>query len=887
DGITTTDVSVTGTGGAINPLNFSSIKEVKVITNNFSAEYGRNSTSQLLYITKGGTNDLHGEVFEYFRNNVLNARPFFDTTGKTNITKRNEYGWSLGGPVYIPKLVDGRNRVFWFTDFTQLKLRGAGATRIARVPTPAMMAEVTDPTSRAILQQYQIPTSPSGRLETAGPETSDFWQYSVRGDVILTKNDTLWARYSDTSSIDAAPSLTFVGSDLPGFGATSQGKPRQATLAETHIFGAFGVNEFRFGFGQSDAGFPIDTPYPLGAKINFSSGESTPFGVWEGLPQGREQKTYQFTDNFSFVKGSHNIKTGFEYYYLQADSIFDALTRGLYTFTTWSDFAQGRPSTWQQRFGNSVRENRVKNAFAFAQDDWKVRPNLTLNLGVRMEWAGGPTEKNGRIANLNLDNRSAFGAAGAGPLGLMELGKPSFQSNTNWAPRLGFAWTPRGNQRTVVRGGYGIAYDFVFLNPITNQRFLPPLIFTGVQSGQALFTGANSYANFIAGTAALQASTAAQVGQMPTGSLNFGAISPVIAQNLPNPQSQHWNLGLQREQFGLVWKASYVGTKGTRLSRTRDINPIAQRLSPATSLADETARLTQFTSAFGLLNGNATRQSNRIDPRYNNIAYVEGSASSIYHGLQLEAQKRMSDFFFTAAYTWSKSIDDNSDVLGSLSNDSGNQQNPFNNGNNRAASQFDLRHRVVFSHDWQMPFFRTSGNPFLKYALGGWGFAGITSFRTGFPVGLLAGGRRGVTDPISIYGAGLAVRPNVSGPLDMTFKPAGSAGAPSGTTNPDGFQPVSSYALSLGMTQPLLGNIGSLGRNVVRINGETNFDFTLYKNFHIKEGVKFQVRSEFYNAFNNTSFKGVDATITSPNFGQYLTVGQDARFIQLAARLVF
>jgi hypothetical protein len=425
------------------------------------------------------------------------------------------------------------------------------------------------------------------------------------------------------------------------------------------------------------------------------------------------------------------------------------------------------------------------------------------------------------------------------------------------------------------------------LNPITNQRFLPPLIYTGSLSGQALFADQNTFAKFIAGTAALQASTAAQVGQISTTALNFGNVSPAIAQNLPNPQTQQWSVGVQREQLGVVWKATYVGTKGSRLMRTRDINPIAQRLQPSANLADESARLPQFQTAFGGLSGNAARVSNRVDPRYNLVAYVEGSASSSYHGLQLEAQKRMNNFFFMAAYTWSKSIDDNSDVLGVLTNDYANQQDPFNNANNRGPSQFDLRHRAVFSFDWQSPYFRSAANPFLRYTLGGWGVSGITSFRGGLPVGLLAGGRRGIADPISVYGAGTSVRPNVAGPLDLVFKPSGSAGAPAGTVNPDGFQAISAYASSLGLSQPLIGNIGSLGRNVARINGERNFDLSVYKNLALQERWKLQLRGEFYNAFNNTSFQGVDITITSPNFGQYLSVGQGSRFVQLAARLVF
>src|SRR5262249_15442351 len=152
-------------------------------------------------------------------------------------------------------------------------------------------------------------------------------------------------------------------------------------------------------------------------------------------------------DNFSLVRGSHNIKVGGEYYYLQADSIFDSNFRPLFTFSNFADFAAGRPNVWTQSFGNSVRANRVNNVFAFVQDDWKATRNLTLNLGVRLEFAGGPTEANGLISNLNLDNKTAFGAAGAGPFGLLETGKPSFNSTYNWGPRLGFAYTPFGSQK--------------------------------------------------------------------------------------------------------------------------------------------------------------------------------------------------------------------------------------------------------------------------------------------------------------------------------------------------------------------------------------------------------------------------------------------------------
>jgi outer membrane receptor protein involved in Fe transport len=892
DGVTATDVSVTGTGGPLGPLNFSSIKEVKIITNNFSAEYGRNSSAQVLYITKGGTNSLHGELYEYFENDLLNARAFFDRSGSANILRQNTYGFEVGGPVYIPKLYNGKNRVFWHVDYEGLKKRGVGTPVIANLPTPTQLATITDPTALALVKQYQLPTSPSSTLPESAPNLTNTWEVAERGDVILTKNDTLWARYGVYDSYANSSGNTFISSNLPYFGAGSTNHPRQATLAETHLFGANAVNEFRFGFGQSKPAFPIQTPYALGPEIVFADGGVTSLGVSNILPQGREQRTYQYTDNLSLARGPHTIKVGFEWYHLAADSFFDSNVRSTLTFANFAAFAAGQLSTYTQNFGNSVRANRVENAFGFVQDDWKVSRRLTLNLGVRLEFAGGPTEANGLISNLNLNNHTAFGAAGAGPLGLLETDKPSFHSNYNWAPRVGFAFQPFSDNKTVIRGGYGIAYDFVFLNPITNQRFLPPFIYSTSVAGVANFTGGNSLANLVAGTAAIQESTAAQVGSLSSTALNFGAISPAIAQNLRNPQVQQWSFGMEREVANnLVVKATYVGTKGTYLPRTRPINLLANQPAPATSYADETARLSQFTSANLGLNGSTGAFSDRLDPRYNAVNYVESSANSSYNALQVEVQKRFSEHFFVnAAYTWSHSLDDSSDVLAVLVNDTSAQQNPNDNHNNRASSQFDVRQTLAITHTWEMPFLLNSKNHLVRTLLAGWALAGIASVRSGFPVNIFAGSTvGGLTDPLQYLGSGNNVdRPNVASSItNFNPQPAGSAAAPSGTSAVNGVQ-VSNYAQSLGLSQPLLGNYGTLGRNVLRLNGQTNFDWSIYKNFHISEKVNFQLRGEYYNIFNEHAFLSMTSSnITSTAFGQYNQVSQPSRNAQLAARIIF
>ena len=892
DGITATDVSVTGTGGALGPLNFSSIKEVKIITNNFSAEYGRNASSQVLYITKSGTNELHGELFEYLQNDKLNARGFFDRTGSPSIIRQNDYGFEVGGPVFIPKLLDWRNKVFWHVDYEGFKQRGVGQPVIANVPTPAQLASITDPTSLALAKQYQIPTSPTGTLSEFAPNTTDTYQIGERVDWVIGSRDSLWGRYSVYDSVANSTGNTFINSNLPFFGASSTNHPREASLSETHIFGAKAVNEFRFGFGQSKPAFPIQTPYPLGPSLAFADGSITGFGVYNGLPQGREQRTFQYTDNFSLALGTHNLKAGFEWYHLEADSFFDSNVRSTLTFANFAAFAAGTPTSITQNFGNSVRQNRVENIYGFLQDDWKVRRNLTLNIGVRLEHAGGPTELTGKISNLNLNNNMPYGAAGAGSLGLLEAGKPSFQGTYNWAPRFGFAWQPMGDQKTVVRGGYGIAYDFVFLNPITNQRFLPPFIYSGSLSGVTSFTGGNSYANFVAGTATLQQQLLASVGTLSTTLKNFGAISPAIAQNLLPAQSQQWSLGVEREVMNnLVLKVSYVATKGTHLTRSRPINLNLNIPAPATSFADEQARLTQFTSGFAGLSGSPTLYSNRQDPRYNAVNYTESSANSIYNSMQVELQKRLSKHYFaTLAYTYAHSIDDNSDVLGVLVNDTPAQQNPFDNRNNRASSQFDVRHSVSITHTVELPFFQNSKSALIRTVLSGWAFAGISTFRTGFPVNIFGGTTLGgLTDVNAALGTGNAVtRPNVAGPIaNFSPVPAGGAGAPSGTSVVNGVA-ISTYAQSLGLSQPFLGNFGSLGRNVLRLNGQSNFDWNIYKNFKVTEKVSLQLRGEFYNIFNLHSFLSLaSSNISSSVFGQYNQVSQNARTGQVAARIIF
>ncbi|OYW12939.1 MAG: hypothetical protein B7X34_01205, partial [Acidobacteriia bacterium 12-62-4] len=397
---------------------------------------------------------------------------------------------------------------------------------------------------------------------------------------------------------------------------------------------------------------------------------------------------------------------------------------------------------------------------------------------------------------MNLDQQAALGGAGTGALGSIQVTPKAFNTNYNWAPRFGFAWSPGTSGKWSVRGGYGWAYDFIFLNPITNLRFAPPFMYNFTTTD---FTGANSLANMVAGTSAFQQTGRATVGNFGTTVRNFGLISPVDFA-MQNPQTQQWSLNIERQiGNGFVGRIGYVGTKSNFLQRARPINTVRPGLVvPATSMADENARIADFRAINAGLNAPPTAQTNRIDPRFTGITLNESSANSNYHSFQAYlARTFRSGFGFTAAYTWSKSIDDVSDVLGVLATDTNAQQNPFDNRDNRAVSAFDVPHRFVFTHSYDLPKF-TNTNRFVRTVIGGWNLSGLFQMQSGLPQNLFGGPRLALPDPLLLGGGG-SVRPNLDGPLNLTFEP-----------NPGTVTAAMAKTNNSGLSQPLIGNFGTL-----------------------------------------------------------------------------
>ncbi len=866
DGANATDVSTTGSAG-LGTVPLDAIAEFNIITNNFQAQYGRNSSAQVQIFTKSGTNEFHGDLFEFLANNVFNARDYFDRTGGATPIKNNRWGATAGLPIL-------KNKLFAFGTYEQQKIRGSGSTAIATVPTPAQVSAATDPTALALLRRLQVPTSPTGTVSNAAPNLTNVYAYSGRVDWNITGNDVFYTRVGTQNNAATSAGNTFINSNLPTNGASSQNISYNATMSETHTFSPAVVNVVLFAFGRSA---PFFSPLANfgGPQIDFRDGTST-FGIASNIPQGRVQNTFNLYDTASWHVGRHSFMFGGQMERIQANSVFDSNVRGTYTFSTLPSFLAGQPpSLYTQRFGNSVRGNRLLNQGYFAQDDYRIASHLTLNLGVRLEVTGPVSEVNNILSNLNLDKHTAVGGAGPGPLGAFDVGKGAqyFHRTYNWEPSVGFAWNPGGG-KLVMRGGYRIAYDFIFLNPITNGRFLPPYMYL-LSLGSTDITGANSFANLAAGTSAFQAQGAGLVGNFGTNVLNFGGISPVD-QNLKNSQVQQYSYTLERQlPMGLFGRISYVGTLGRFLTRSRPINLIARGVVPSSGLTPARAL-----AIYNASNTGPGVPTNRIDPRFTGVTLVESSANSNYNGLEVTVEKRLNtNYIFTTAYTWSKSIDDNSDVLNVLETDVSGQQNPLDNRNNRAVSAFDAPHRLVITNVFTPKYGKNIRNAFLRTVLGDWELSGIFQAQSGFPLNLLTGSyqqpgsTQRVTDPTLLGGSGNQ-RPDLVGPLNVQLQPdPGSANRPN-------------LEIGSGLVAPGFARFGSLGRNVLRENPLIESDLTLGKTFNLTERIHLEYQAQVLNVFNNTTFSRPGMLLSGvPTFGYYQNTDTDSRNMVMTLRL--
>ncbi len=852
-------------------VNVDAIQEFAIETSTFSAEFGRNSGAVVNVATRSGSNDVHGTLFEFFRNNALDARNFFENAGGAPDSKfiLNQFGGVLGGPIR-------KDRAFFFLSYEGTRSR-VGNTIFTNVPTLEQRRAVTtgvldgvpivvDPVAARFLALYPLPNA-----------TSSFGNY-ISNAAIRGRNDNFLARFdynpSDTNTASFrylindnstfTPVLSTSGTasgsaQIPGYGLQSDARAQNLTASWTHLFSSSLVNVGRLAvarFSDLQAGEDHTDPVGFGLPTNVIVPEDValPQIVVSGLsalgnsnifPFGDGLDTFQLIDTITWTRGAHTLKFGADLRYDQLNGFEDFSFAGTIGFdgsvsgvSPLYDFLQGTPSPQTTFIGRGVTAPpiRQRNAYLFAQDDWSVRPGLTLNLGLRYELNTVPTA-DGRLTNFTLD-RGFFTDAD----GLYQ------GDHNNFAPRFGFAWTPFKDGKTIVRGGAGLFYDAVFGNVPFSLTFNPP---ASVQFYPIY--GSNPRPGRLARIFA----------NVPLGP-DFEDAGPALVTidpHLRTPYAVQWNVNVQREiANGLALETGYYATRGVKLLLNRDVNqPLF--VPGATVLDVFDRRPTQLAGLTYLLDGTDVGGIDLVQEQ-------EAAATSIYHSLQAKLSGRFRNAVsLLAAYTYSHSIDDASDIFG-FTGSSGFPQDSNNRRAERGNSPFDIRHRFTGSFTWDLPG--------AGAAFGGWQVNGIATAQTGAPFTVRLGADATLDgNPLNEQ------RPNV---VPGAFVPDGHGG------------------LTLGVPReslvPAPGTYGNLGRNTFRGPKFVNLDGSVFKTIHVTESLSLQLRTEVFNVFNHPNFALPETNLSSPTFGTFSRTPDVAagnpriatgsqRVIQFAAKLLF
>ena len=936
-------------GVVLNP-NPDTIAEFRILTSNYSAEYGRNAGGIITVVTKSGTNAFHGSVFEFLRNDALNANTFFrNLKGQPReVLKRNQFGFTVGGPIEIPKVIHGKDRFFFFFGYQGQRQVQQQSQAAVNVFTPAELSGdysrsnstrtgpdagvvaflnqfpffqsdpakrnqgIIDPTkingvSKNYIAAGLIPSATNGTLFPTGGSKNDNDELTGKFDAVLTSKDRLAVTLGSLRNPQLNPFS--VEANVPGFPTSTLNHRYFAGIAYTRLVSSNFINEFRFNTQRNNnfqavparklptsnaLGINIISDNPTGpAQMTFSTGLTIGFN--RNGPTDLIDNTFGFSDTVSWIHGKHGFKFGGSLVPYQNNTVYDFFINGRFDFNgsgggigsgnSFADFLFGLPDTYTQ-FPEAPSNIRTKASYGFAQDEWHLRRNFTLTLGIRYEYSQPKLDTQGRSFSLVLGQQSTrFKNA---PLGLLFPGDAqapvgsNFSDKNDWAPRIGFAWDPKSNGKTSIRGGFGVFYDV--LKGEDNLQF----------NGQAPFFG---FANFNFNSLTANPSTdvnylsnpfvAAGVpnsfpSKPPAADINFDAAGflPIggggvyfVDRNLRTPYIYQYNLSLQREvQRNLTVEASYVGSSSHKLTSLVDANPYV----------------------LGTLRRLFNTQPGTTNLSYSYLDEFRNVANSSYNSLELSATKRVSEtpFFgtsyFTLAYTYGHSIDNASGFR------ERNSRVPFYNPKQFiASSDFDVRQRITFSGGWDLPFDRMwSSGP--KRLVKGWSVYPIVTWRTGFPLDALAGFSRRRTRPgPSGAGDGNLVRANLVGSGITTFDPS-IPQTFNGSTGNFWFSPGNFTTAGLGgptcttcATNPALRTYGTVPRNAYRGPARTNFDFAIAKTTSIyAERLNAEFRAEFFNIFNHAEFSNPSTNINSSLFGQ-ITSTADPRIIQFAIRLTF
>lgn len=812
-----------GAGGALTGVE--TVREFRVLTDNYSAEYGKALGGVITAVTKSGTNQFHGTAFEFLRNNHLDARNFFDP-GDVPQFKRNQFGGALGGPIR-------KDKTFFFGSYEGTRER-LGMTVIKNVPSAGarqgFIGSQNVGLNPAVVPYLNVFPVPNGKDFGTGiaqnlfpfsqPLNEDF--FTTRLDQQFSPNDTFFVRYTrsdsnkETTASDRQANFPELNAALDQF----------ATVEETHIFSPHLLNTLRVGVARTT---PIQgeanpstaaPPFVPGKTIGTLriGGLDAYLGSNENTPRNMLQNLFEYSDDVTRTIGRHAIKMGMKVQRYQQNTSFANRSRGVYFFRTLADFLQGNSYQFQAATPDTTSERSIRfTTYGFyTQDDLQLTSRLALNLGLRYEFTTVPIETHGRFSgfrDMYKDSALTVGAPFQNP-GLL-----------NFSPRVGLSWDPTGSGKTAIRAGGAIFYQ-----PVPTHAFF----FANIQSSTPPFAKVAT----LLGTAQqpLIFPASYSVITRPGAAISFNAYSNEY--KISQPKVNRFNFNIQRQIVpDLVVNVGYAGALGRDLQRLENFNTRIPKIV--------NGRIT-FNPSDPLRN-----------PYFQEMRFFHTDADSYYHGLSLSARKRFSHGLqLQASYTWSKSIDDASTTTGGdfPGGSTGDRSVDFP-ASDRGLSSFDTRHNFVFNFSYDLPFGAGSAIPLSGVAngiLGGWQFSGIVTAASGLPASPQ------VARTLDWDGDGNTT--TTDGRPDL--KPGQKIKYP-GT--PDQWFDPNAFVLGP------RNSFGNAGRNIIIGPGVQTFDFSLVKNtaiHRISEAFNIQFRAELFNIFNRANFGQPDNTIFADASGK-------------------
>jgi hypothetical protein len=836
-------------GQELQPENFQAVQEVTVLLNSTSAEYGHGGGAIANLIYKSGTNSFHGSAWERLSNSSLDAKDADVIAGKF---RENIFGFTLGGPLKKDKL-------FFFTSYQWDHYRSSATGGDLILPTAAgnsvLQQYASNPRIAAMLAAYgnlrgdpartgapaPIPlgVDPAtgmdrGAVEmglvnrTGVPLKYDEPEFDAKGDYIITNNDTLNLRYIRTSFATPYDFFNFPN-NLPGFDSDKSGAWQNAGVTYTHIFSPSVLNEVRVSYGRMGLSFlPRADNVPAASGPTISIAGIQGWGASQAVPQGRFHDTYQVQDTVSWTRGKHFLKIGADFADVRERDEVPYNSHGLISYAAgggyqalgnYLDDFSGGTAIVSQTFGSPLIHASLPSQNYFFQDSWKVRQNLSVDFGLRYEYNGSPANQL-QYPAIDYSNLACYNCV------VKQRG-----DKEDWGPRLSFAYTPGfwkgllGDGKTVVRGGFGIFYDGLFTNILDNTQATSP------NSVASAITNVEGPTRGVAGWS----TKFAQLSTAP----NPSATEYSQTAHLLSPEILQWNFNIQRELPGkFTLEIGYVGTRGEHLFANTWANPFLPSGQP-------------------------------LIPTRGTIIVRDNSGDSIYHGLQVQADRKFSHgFLLRGSYTYSKMIDDSSEIFtpspsqqGVISTWSSYQAVPYpvpRGRYDRSVSDFDHRQRWSFTYIYEIPKLKANDS-FSRgagYVLNGWQISGTTALQSGTPYNVETG--------FDSNGDGV---PNDRPSLGNPHAPLASYAF---TGDWDGLSPnilcdgptlwFNNQCTPVSASQvhwvvPSSGQ-GDVGRNSLVGPWYTSWAFSLARSIKVHEGQALQIRADIFNPFNQAHKDG-------------------------------